>query len=352
MGLLLPTPTVTLGPLWATQVVQAFTTIDSHNHSSGQGVQIPTAGIALNADLAFNSFNATLLRSSRMVNQGSPLITATDLTCLYASGGNLYYNNAGGAQIQITAGSALNAASIGGIGGDYTTSTASVFYTSASSLFTFLSSPNVASKMLMGDIKLTDATVASGNAVTLRTVPSLASNYSLTLPPAVPGATAYLALDPTGAITSGRPFALNKILSSSCGYYVTTSATMADVTNLVVTITTLGNPVFLFLIADGSAAGSGAGRIGASNTNASANNASLEVQWLRGATILTSQIAMGLNAPGLGATSENAFVGCGCINYIDFPAAGTYTYKLQARSAGSTTTGIVANCVLVAYEST
>ena len=54
MNLSLPTVSVTLGPTWATQVNTAFETIDSHDHSSGKGTKVPSAGLNINANVDFN----------------------------------------------------------------------------------------------------------------------------------------------------------------------------------------------------------------------------------------------------------------------------------------------------------
>lgn len=112
MSLTLPDPTLTIGPTWATMLNQAFTLLDSHDHSSGKGTQVPASGLNINADLSFGSYNATALKSTRFTSQASPLATAADLSCLYVSSGNLYFNNSGGAQIQITTGGSLNVAGL------------------------------------------------------------------------------------------------------------------------------------------------------------------------------------------------------------------------------------------------
>ena len=51
MGLILPTvgPGGDAGPTYATLIVDAFTTLDSHNHATGNGAQIGTAGILIDA---------------------------------------------------------------------------------------------------------------------------------------------------------------------------------------------------------------------------------------------------------------------------------------------------------------
>src|SRR5271170_7092547 len=59
MGIVMPTVGVDPGPGYATTVDTAlFVTVDQHNHTAGKGVQVPTAGININADLAFGGFSA------------------------------------------------------------------------------------------------------------------------------------------------------------------------------------------------------------------------------------------------------------------------------------------------------
>lgn len=204
MSLLLPTVSVTLGPTYATENNTAFTTIDSHDHTSGQGVAVPTAGLNINADLAFNGFNSTLLRSSRYSAQGSPLALVTDKGCLYVAGVDLYYNDGNGNQIQLTAGGALNAASIGGIGGDYTTSTASVFYTSATKTFTFWQNTNKSALMDIGSILLRRVDNTSSAAITIKPSTSLSAGYTLTLPIALPVSTSFVGVDSSGNFAFGN----------------------------------------------------------------------------------------------------------------------------------------------------
>jgi hypothetical protein len=49
-------------------------------------------------------------------------------------------------------------------------------------------------------------------------------------------------------------------------------------------------------------------------------------------------------------TGEIAYIPPGCINHIDVPSAGTYTYKMQASSAGATNSVEVNRVKLVAFE--
>lgn len=59
MGLTVPTPGVTPGPTYATNISNDLVIIDAHNHTPGNGVLVPTAGLNINANLPFNGFGAT-----------------------------------------------------------------------------------------------------------------------------------------------------------------------------------------------------------------------------------------------------------------------------------------------------
>src|SRR4051812_5012966 len=95
-NMLLPIPGVGLtdGPTFATDINYCLTIIDSHNHSSGNGVQITPAGININSDLSFGSNNAISLRTARYTSQASLIpASGSDLDCVYVSGVDLYYND-------------------------------------------------------------------------------------------------------------------------------------------------------------------------------------------------------------------------------------------------------------------
>jgi len=201
MGMLLPIVSTTIGPLYAYENNQAFAVIDGHEHSPGNGVPVPTAGISINADLPINSFNLSFIRSSRYASQVSPLALAADIRSVYVVGGDLYYNNGIGQQIQITAGAALNATTIGGIGGDYATSSASLFYTSFTSTFTFWSAVNIPAASDMGPLTIRTISL-SPFGITINSPPALSADYSLTLPSSLPASTKILTLDNAGNIAA------------------------------------------------------------------------------------------------------------------------------------------------------
>ena len=108
MNIDLPTVSVTLGPEWATEINAAITTIDEHDHTSGKGTTIPTAGLNINADLSYNSsYKATDLLSTQYTSQGATLTGASNINSVYAVSGNLYFTNGSGTAVQVTDGGAL-----------------------------------------------------------------------------------------------------------------------------------------------------------------------------------------------------------------------------------------------------
>jgi hypothetical protein len=203
MSLVLPIPTVELGPAWASELYNSlFYQVDAHNHSSGNGVQINPNGLNINADLSFGSNNATLLRSTRYVPQGMPLAAATDLGCVYVSGADLYYNDTAGNQVKITSGGLVNATSGGIMNG---TATASF----VSGVLVVNQNTNTPGNIQAGSILIGNNTAGS-NFITLSAPPGLSTSYPLYLPPSLPGSgsTSLLQLDSSGNITANTTITL------------------------------------------------------------------------------------------------------------------------------------------------
>lgn len=107
MELDLPTPTVTLGSGWATQLNAAIDVIDSHDHSDGKGTQVKTAGLNINASLDFNSWSAFGLRSLLLETQTATLTGAANAQSVYSYNGDLYYTSGAGAAVQLTSGGSI-----------------------------------------------------------------------------------------------------------------------------------------------------------------------------------------------------------------------------------------------------
>jgi|GEM_PF-6239301 len=185
MSLILPVPGTEPGPAWAQELNTALGVVDSHNHSPGSGVQVPSAGININADLACNNYNLSLPRSIMFTNQTSTLSGTNDKSNVYVYNGDLWYNNSSGTAVQVTSGSAVNVAGSGNISGMGAT-TAAVTYSNTTKTFTFTQSSGVTADIAAGSYNLYQD-VSSANPVTLKSPASLANAYTITFPTSLPG---------------------------------------------------------------------------------------------------------------------------------------------------------------------
>jgi hypothetical protein len=193
MGMPISTVGEAPGPAWATNIDASLSIVDSHNHSSGQGVQINPSGININTNFPLNNNNATTIRSVNFTPQPSPLALITDIGCLYVSGVDLYYNDESGNQIRITQ-SGTVAGSSGTITG-LPSGTASASYSAGT--FTFQGATNTPAAMNVGPVSIGNA-VANSKAVTISPNAGIAANYNISLPAALPAAVNYVTLDNSG----------------------------------------------------------------------------------------------------------------------------------------------------------
>lgn len=185
MSLILPVPGTEPGPAWAQELNTALGVVDSHNHAPGSGVQVPSAGINVNADLACNNYNLSLPRSIMFTSQPSALSTPNDKSNIYVVNGDLWYNNSSGTAVQVTSGGAVNVAGSGNISGMGGT-TAAVTYSNTTKTFSFTQSSGVTADIAAGSYNLYQD-VSSANPITLKSPASLATAYTITFPTALPG---------------------------------------------------------------------------------------------------------------------------------------------------------------------
>ena len=348
MNLILPSPTITPGPTYATQNNTAFEAVDSHDHTSGNGVQVPSAGIGIDADLPFNANNATELRSVRFENQASALAVATDIGCTYVAGGNLYFNDVSGTQIQLTAGGALNAASIGGIGGDYSTSTASVYYQDINDTYYFTSDVNKPATVSVGSAIIQEPTT-SPNGVTIKSTTSLASSYDLTLPSALPASTRVVSLTSAGVLGTG---VAGTIVTADLANSAVTTAKIAD--SNVTTVKIQDGAVTVAKLASLNSSTATIGAFTTSNTSyQSTGLATSAIAYTRGVYIYvfpngtatlnggTGGIDLAIDRSGVNVHTISYPAGVQNTAGFVFPyfSTGTYIFTIVAKSVdGSTVT--------------
>lgn len=358
MSLPIPSVGIESGPDYANDVNASLTLIDSHDHSSGKGVQITPAGMNISTDLSFNSNNLISARSLRMSSQNAVLSLPADLDCLYVVDVDLYYNDGNGNNVRITQSGGV-AGSPGSIAN--LISPASASYVSADSTFVWQSAASTPANLDAGAIIFRNLT-ASSNGITVSAPSALASNYTLTLP-AIPGASGnFLTIDTSGNIGSsvavdnstlevssnnvqiksqgitqgllatrstGTSVSAGGVaISTSSGGFSTSSSSLVDVTNLSVSITTTGRPVMVCLVAEGTSFSfifvTATGYIALIR----------DVTQIAGMAIGSSSSAVTI--PPVGALT------------VDPVAAGTYTYKIQAKVSSGTI--LVTGCKLIAYE--
>lgn len=375
MGLPVPTPGQDPGPDYATNEQSSFNLIDAHNHSAGKGVPINPNGLNINADLPIGSNNLTLVKTVNFQAQPSSLAGfSPNLGCLYVAGNELCYNDKAGNVVPITNNGSVNAGA-GSITG-LPSGTASASYSSGSGTFVWKSATNTPANTDTGSVIFRNI-LANSKGITVSPPNALGSDYSLVWP-LVPGTTSLVSLDTSGnfgttmtaalansvgsamtatganAVANSRTRTLSTTvsaggvaLSSSCSAFSTGSASPVDITNLSVTITTTGRPVYLALIDD------------ANGTNAS----SIEVQGhvspdvvgaiylLNGSTVITNSTIA--SEAAFQSATLNIVIPVSSISMIDTSvngAAGTYTYKAQAAALTSSTATFVSYAKLIAYE--
>lgn len=111
MSLELPVPTTTPGPEWASELNAALEVVDAHDHTPGKGVPVPTNGLAIDADLPFNSNKATELKSTQYDSQSTPLSGVGEANSLQYVNGDLWSVNSSGVAFPITSGTSVVAPS-------------------------------------------------------------------------------------------------------------------------------------------------------------------------------------------------------------------------------------------------
>ena len=234
MNLTLPTPDVTIGPTWATQLNTALTSIDAHDHSSGKGTQVPTSGININSNLSFNSAygitNATEIVFTSLTSNSATL------NSVYVKSGDLYFNDSAGNAVRLTAAGSINVSSVGGIGGDYTTTAASLTYTDASLKYTFKDSAAANANVTCAALTCTSVTASGAVAASGALTVSGAATFNSTL--TIAGTTTVSGDATFTGNTSGRGIvpvgAILPLMSHLTGITNVTATTAADANGYVV----------------------------------------------------------------------------------------------------------------------
>lgn len=183
------------GPDYAIDInYDLLSILDTHDHSTGKGVQITPDGININADINFNNHFPYGAAGLTFVAQSITPSVGT----IYQSVNDLYYVDGVGNNIRMT-----QSGGIAGTPGSITNlvAPASVTYVAGSQTFVFQSNVNVAANLDAGAILLRDLSPNSTFAVSLLPPAALASSYDITLP-TLPAAQSFMTLDASGAMAA------------------------------------------------------------------------------------------------------------------------------------------------------
>lgn len=393
MSLTLPGVGTQAGPQYASDVNNSLSVVDAHNHTTNNGVAIPTAGINIDGDLPFNTFGASDLQRLSLDTQITPLSGVTYPTSLYASGVDLYYNDGSGNQIQITSSGQVNTAT-GNITGLVAPATASYLSGPQKFLWQANSGTSLPASMDAGSVIIREQ-VAAGFGITVAAPAGLASGYTLTLPAAAPLTTNALLLTNTSGVTSFlSKGAANTVLrmdsggsnleysavdtdnitdeavtqpklepkaaqpTSGSGGFATSSTVAVDVSGTAITTSFTGNrPIRAFL------SNSGTGVSGVSVNIAPISPVFVNEAVFADLYILQDGVGVYNTRFGGNITTVGTnpgfmiFPNSSFQTMIPAPSPGAHTYKVQVRvvsaspSPGTRTYNVfVSECVLVVYE--
>ena len=373
MSLVLPVVSSTLGPTFATWINTALATIEEHDHTTGKGIKVPSAALNLNADVPLSGYSLYDAKSYRVRDAVSALTGADWARGLHAVGDDLWWCNGSGEAVQITSGTSI----VGTSGSITNLPSGGAVYAAGTCVWKQTNiSANKAMTQDAGRVKIRDESVTDGTAkaAILSAPEGLAADYTLTLPGALPGSgTKFLRVDSDGLVTdtvdadasslevsgnnlqikdsgvttakiAGLAVTAAKIaagtitidkmdsslglgFSDSCGNASITSATFADILNLDVPYTSWGRPLLVALQSDGLGSGSYLHCGAAGNV--------IYLRLLRDSTEIAHW------------EFSNGWIGQPPVFCIDSPGAGTYTYKVQAKTSGSSAT--LAKQILVVW---
>lgn len=201
MTLTLPVVSTTIGPLWAEELNTALELVDLHDHTSGKGVKVPTAGLNINADLSFAG-NAAL--SLKHVGITSGITDPAIAGAVYVKNGDLYFTSPTLTAVQLTDGTSIKGVTgnISGLG-DGGSSAAFNDFTED---FTFrFGSSNRFAAFNIGEVRLYpfDGVNGYANPITVKAPLSLAAAYQITLPGSLPLADNVLSVTSAGVVQQG-----------------------------------------------------------------------------------------------------------------------------------------------------
>jgi hypothetical protein len=213
MSLVLPTDHGS-ADVWDSILDTVFGLLDSHDHTSGKGVQVPSAALKINADVSW-SFGGTnyALKDAKAIDF-TP-VTAASIAALSSalyvdsSDSELHFLDASARNIKITNAGVLNVSIVGGIGGDYSSVGALFSFDDATDSYWAQQqgSPRPWARLRVGDVDIYQTAASITNRVRLKSPAALGASYDVTWPAAVPGSTSAMQMSSAGVLTVSNTFA-------------------------------------------------------------------------------------------------------------------------------------------------
>ena len=211
MSLVLPVDHAS-ADVWDVVLDAVFNLIDAHDHTSGKGVQIPSAAIGVNADVSWAGFALTHAKGVAFTEQAAASVSSySDLLYVDSTTHDLMFRNSTGTNVKITDGATLNVSIVGGIGGDYSTAGALESFDDATKRYLLQSegTPRPWSGLATADIDLYEKAASIVQAVKLKSPGSLVAGYTLTMPTALPSVTTPLTVTSAGQIATQSGLYIN-----------------------------------------------------------------------------------------------------------------------------------------------
>jgi microcystin-dependent protein len=202
MSLIIPTVGGDSGPTYAADINSSLTILDSHNHSSGSGVQINPSGLNINSALTFNTNPATNISYVGFSVQSAQPATSNSVYVLTGSESpaaqDLWYFN-GTTAIQLTSGNAISGGNATLVGQTYNTTTGTFTWRQTQNSPT---APTTPANFDIGSVTIRPVTAGTSIGVTLAS--SGSGSYQLTLPSSLPtsGSSGFLTTDSSGNLST------------------------------------------------------------------------------------------------------------------------------------------------------
>lgn len=208
--------------VWGSLLATVFDLLDSHNHVSGAGVPVPSAGLRINADISWSYLGTYYAIKDAKAIDFQPT-TAASVSALSSAlwvssvDSELHFLDASARDVKLTNGGAINVSLVGGIGGDYSSVSALLSFDDATDSYWLQQqgSPRPWARARVGDVDIYETAASIVNRVRLSSPAALAASYALTFPAALPGSTSVLQVSSAGAITASNTIANAVTMSST-----------------------------------------------------------------------------------------------------------------------------------------